>query len=589
MKSAPSHAKKALIGALVVIAGACFSDDVNGPPTAANAKRMAHVMASCDNWCPIAASGLPFRAARYSSDSSAVDIHVASLQLAVRPGASAVLKLEASSDWWSAIADTAILYVALNGVRRAVALGALRWGLELARFSDARTVELRIDLPRQFSNVPTGDVQLLLHLSSASIVDSYTPWAPASSQTASALVAGACPFNAPGTWCGVVVGIAPFSQGTHWTETGFQSEPGNGASSTIHITFNRDVIRFSVDVYDPDLPGNRVIAYNAQGGIVDSVDVPGDGTSGTLTIESVSVTGGPIRSVDLVPASADYVAYDAAAFDTAFIVVACLPSPVQRGSQVTCTASPPEGASAFTVNQWRFEGHEIGVPIVEADTSLQWIGTAATSGTVTASGTVDGILANGSDSLKVSNRNWLSDTVNFSVVEQPYSKLDPDSLGDLGFSANEADALLRENWVLIETGPNKGVIYFTKVPVFAVTYVKIDSAALRVGSQFYNNQHGGGKYCPKDSVVPFLPRIADHEGTSQPLPPMSHAGVFRRELNARVPQPTEAAVALEYIDVAWRVAHDSALPRIEAARAVARDSIKGGIVPPVPYCVFRYH
>lgn len=67
-------------------------------------------------------------------------------------------------------------------------------------------------------------------------------------------------------------------------------------------------------------------------------------------IEGVSVQGLAIRKVILVPAPAEYVAYNDLRFRVpSNIALVCSSSTVQRGQVVACTASLPAGADSFRV------------------------------------------------------------------------------------------------------------------------------------------------------------------------------------------------------------------------------------------------
>lgn len=117
-----------------------------------------------------------------------------------------------------------------------------------------------------------------------------------------------CDVPGPGLHCGVQVGIAPFVTGG--TFGGFQSAPGTGASSTITITLSPEINWVSVNVLDPDYAGNAVRAYDANHQLVSEFIVAGDGVASVLTEEMSGTGGSGIVRVELVPAPADYVAYD---------------------------------------------------------------------------------------------------------------------------------------------------------------------------------------------------------------------------------------------------------------------------------------
>jgi hypothetical protein len=128
----------------------------------------------------------------------------------------------------------------------------------------------------------------------------FTAWGYAQSTS--------CPAPAPGTYCGVTVGISPFVTGGVFG--GFQSRAGTGVSAPITITFSPAVTSVSVTALDPDFPGNRMDAFDASGGLVDSELFIGDNRPGAFTTSTVTVSGAAIARVVLVPAPADFVAYN---------------------------------------------------------------------------------------------------------------------------------------------------------------------------------------------------------------------------------------------------------------------------------------
>ncbi len=160
MRSAPSHAWKVLLLAVSGVVSACSPDAAPRPATAPHAYAIVPHIGACDNWCPIAMGRLPFSSARFDSDSIAFDVRLASLRISVRPGGSAALRLEATNQWWAAIPDTAILYITVDGVRRRVALGAMRQGLEVAHFSVTKRVELQKAARCHRSRIVSSDTNI---------------------------------------------------------------------------------------------------------------------------------------------------------------------------------------------------------------------------------------------------------------------------------------------------------------------------------------------------------------------------------------------------------------------------------------------
>jgi hypothetical protein len=297
------------------------------------------------------------------------------------------------------------------------------------------------------------------------------------------------------------------------------------------------------------------------------------------------------------PAQVRVTGFAAGSFPPPVFTVACTPAPVVRGEPVTCTASTPNPGDQFTITEWRFEAPELSAPIVEASTSATWPGIAATGGTVRVKGTIGGTPAEGSGPLDVAARTWGSgpDTVAFKITPVTPSALPerPTRVGLLGNTAAVAGGAVKpDGFAQIPSGPNKGVLYVTTVPVEAESRVDINRVALSLNSAFYLLQlkklrkGDPPDQCIRADVLPFLPKVEQHEGLH--LEPGSHSFVFRQELNLHVPQATEHVVSLGDVSLLQGRADAAAQPGIQAAALKARDQINGGTVPPVPYCRFAF-
>lgn len=112
--------------------------------------------------------------------------------------------------------------------------------------------------------------------------------------------------NEPGSYDGTAIDIDPFAEGQ--TFGGFQSDPGQGASRPIFVTFKAPLSdTLSVTILDPDFDVN-----SAKAGFVDghheTQNFLGDNNPGAF--KSSTITFGPgVSSLLLTPASNDYVAY----------------------------------------------------------------------------------------------------------------------------------------------------------------------------------------------------------------------------------------------------------------------------------------
>ncbi len=104
----------------------------------------------------------------------------------------------------------------------------------------------------------------------------------------------------------------PYAPGAAFGD--FQSGPGTGASSTITIVFSKPIMSVTVTVEDPTWAGNVVQAYNADGALVGTATVAFNNTPGQNDAQTVTLSGRGIRTLKLVPAANDYVAYSGLTF-----------------------------------------------------------------------------------------------------------------------------------------------------------------------------------------------------------------------------------------------------------------------------------
>jgi hypothetical protein len=121
-----------------------------------------------------------------------------------------------------------------------------------------------------------------------------------------------CEVSQPANVCGIQVDIGPYAFGGPFG--GFQSTPGTGVQSTITVTFSSPVSGVGVTALDPDFETNEMIARDVQGAVLERVGFEADNTPGTYSESEVFIDAAGIASVELVPANADYVAYDKLVF-----------------------------------------------------------------------------------------------------------------------------------------------------------------------------------------------------------------------------------------------------------------------------------
>ena len=164
----------------------------------------------------------------------------------------------------------------------------------------------------------------------------------------------------------------------------------------------------------------------------------------------------------------------------------------------------------------------------------------------------------------------------------------------MGATALIATAILPVNgYEQVASGPNKGLWFFTKVPVEGSPWAMANRVALTDSSDFWGIQPKSSNdvnVCTRAKVAPFLPKVIEHEGfpTGAAPSPVSHTGALRKELNARVPKVTEGIWSSVSENDLLSKATTAAQPAIDVSMARARDKENGGDVPPVPYCTFKY-
>lgn len=208
--------------------------------------------------------------------------------------------------------DTRIL-VSADGREQSFRLSELVSGpVTIYRFEAARSVNLRYALSRGIpTSIPVGNFRLTQYANSAEIARSDRRWISAQRSYAADLsTMSSCVILA--AWsnvCGIYISIFPFAAGRMGT---FQSGAGTGASTPITMSFSvPGASSVTITVHDPTYGGNSAYAYDAAGNLLGSVGFPGTGTPGWNVPSTQTLPYSDIRRVDLIPAEADYVAYDA--------------------------------------------------------------------------------------------------------------------------------------------------------------------------------------------------------------------------------------------------------------------------------------
>lgn len=559
---------------------------------------------ACASECVLATGAMFLRAVAPRADSTA-PLTVGDFRIRGNPGATVVVRLEADGQLARALGQSGLLLVAVNGERsRRVAFDSLLppGGATVYRFGASSEIRLHYAVERNLAVSQAGTFRLVQYVSGATIAQSTTPWGEAAATLAVASGTSSCSATGPsGTSCGVDYTISPY---VSYGGGRFSDAVCCGPSGPITVTFAAPVDTITVTIHDPTYAGNHMVAHGALGDLTAQfayTNQPGNDVPDTQTL-----VGPGIYQVDLIPSSGiangDWVTWQLWFATGPFLVVSCSPNPVLRGEQVVCMAQSSDSAAApLVMSDWKFTGPALSQPISENSSSTTWSGVIATDGTVEAHGTLAGADATGQTQLAVTPRTWNQpfDTVRFSINPAGSAGLpaQPKNAGGLGATGLEAQAQVRagSGFTQIQNGPNRNVLYLTEVPIIGVATVHINYVAMSVGSDFYNKQAkkrtGGGNlvpYCSQDDVVPYLPRVEEHEGLN--FQAGSHSWVYRSALNQQVPQLTEPVVALDAVDELDSLAQAAAQPGIDYAYLTAKDdTAPGGTVKPVLYpCKFRF-
>lgn len=573
-------------GVLLALLTACATDRASGPLE----NEESAVQTDCGATCVIA-DGQRLSAAARARPDSLRPVPVATVTVRGESGTTVRLVAEGDESTRAALAQHGLLWVQVDGgARLALPLKSVLQGATVHQLSQAGSAEIRYELARTLPE-GLGGFRLVQLLSSGTVYQRRTPYGPRQSAGLRTALNSCSIVASGGTGCGVSYSVDPYSDETVIGGT-FTSDPGTGATRPIRVIFSPGVQSVTVTIHDPTFAGNRMVATDDGGSLTADFDFTGQ--PGENVPDTETLTGTNITALDLIPSTetgdGDYVAWDVNFSAGPGLNVTC--GAVTRGDHVTCTASAGEPDAQLTVTEWRFESPEIPQPIVEATGSSTWSGLAVISGAVQVKGTIHGAQRQGVGSLTVSARDWSQDTVAFELTEVSPNGLParPRRVGELGNHQGFAQGYLPPGgFQEILGGPNKGVLFFTKVPVQALSEVRINRVALKIQSDFHRRQPKNNPppgRCRRADVMPFLPLAEAHEGLT--LAPDSHAGVFRRELNNGVPEATEAVVSLNDLSLLQTKVDQAAQQGIQNAAALSRDQSNGGTVPPIPYCNFRY-
>jgi hypothetical protein len=556
----------------------------------------------CESWCTVLDGSVTFGTGVASGDSADIPIQIGVFTLERGPAGDpgvVELRLDAPASWWDAVPRPAELTLLVDSTGHAIALETLRERIVRVALEATGIIQVGVALPRGLPRLPGNGPGLQVRFRGANILRQVT--ATARDAGNPALMNGSCGMGGIGTWCEVDVEIDPYHAPAPWTgDDGFTSASGTTPSYPITITFARAITSFSITVHDPDYVGNAVVAKDINGTTVDSVAVAGDGMPFVPSSAPATVTGTGIRSIELIPAPADFVTYDGASFVTPRFNLSC--TQATRGSVATCTATADPSGAALSVSSWRFSNTSGGLHVFVNLTSSNttWGGTVALGGTVEVFGTVGGVPDTGSTGLTVLDRNWSTDTVLYQLLTPGAGNLPlvPSDLGELGNTGqdfNVTSSTAAAGTIL--GGPNDSLRYWLTPPVTAVSTVSINYPALSVSSIFYFMQPTSANWpaCDQADVVPFIPVVEEHEGKA--LQSKSHAYWFRQKMNLLTLVHAERVAVRGDFDALQTTTYDTIYAPAILARRYARHRQQNpplpeddplGLVGAPAYCLFSY-
>lgn len=509
---------------------------------------------SCTNKCVIARGDRVFASAAEPTDSVGASILLGRVTLEVAEGGRVELL---TTGGFAARGRGAAVLVRINSREQRLPFDELRAGVEVYRAESATRITIEYRLPRGIA-YPHGDgVTLLQQAYDASVTGARLPWAnqaaadtprPSLSVTGGTTISSSgdamatCEIDHPTDSCeGLTTGINPYVA----DQQGFSSKGCCGYQVPITITFSRSVESVAITIGDPDYAGNSVVAYGADGAVIDQQSFVGDGVPGEFTSDTRTVSGGGISRLELIPDSRDYVYYlPLSVTVNAQITLVCSPSPY-RGGDITCSASEVDPNQPLSVSGWTFRSSPAGdvVDRTTGQTERTWNGKLVTDGTVIVRGTVNGTVIEKQVDVAVRPRDWTGFAAQkqHTIIRASTMTLRPTGFkGQLGQTGLELkpDGDAAKILSVSDGGPNDGFVYLVGVPVISITEPEVNTNALAVGTEFYGIQDekrrrvNGVTYCGKPYVTGIIPLIEEHEGFDPQAQPLSHAGIFRRHVDS---------------------------------------------------------
>lgn len=117
-----------------------------------------------------------------------------------------------------------------------------------------------------------------------------------------------CKVNAAVVTCmGTTATVNPFAQGSVFDP--FQGSSGTGTQAPIDVTFEVPLAKVAVTAIEPDLAGNQMEAYAADGTLLGTASFTGDNNVNWTTVNTQSIAATNIQRIRLIAADNDYTVF----------------------------------------------------------------------------------------------------------------------------------------------------------------------------------------------------------------------------------------------------------------------------------------
>lgn len=226
---------------------------------------------------------------------------------------------------------------------------------------------------------------------------------------------------------------------------------------------------------------------------------------------------------------------------------------ITRAETLSCTAATSPAGADFELTGWSFEGEEYSHTPYTDELENPWTGEMVTSGRVTATAVVAGNEQSARVDVVVNPRDWSNERVRVEAERvqngrapgrAPLPEL-PTEDDHLGHAYVDTRIPQFETVAEVSNGPNRSMIYLTRIPLEVQMWIVVNEEAIARGSAFYRRHErhgrpngsssriGGTNWCTANVIPRLEPLILAHEGVP-PDPATSHVGAYQAELDRQL-------------------------------------------------------